>query len=193
MRSTSCTPSISSISAASGVPRPTAPSTVRVTPVDRWTSIPISTRRATTCSICASLARSSITTTMASVASTPVGILYAVFDVIFFRMRRGPTPGAVARRVHASQRLKAVNHTPLEAARFVDDALEQARDRVGPERPLACDAAHVFDDLLLALGLIDFDAERLLQPPDLARAARALVEQPDEDLVHAIDVVPQVV
>ncbi len=70
MRSTSCTPSSISISAVSGCPCPTAPSTVRVTPVDRCTSIPISTSRATTCSICASVARSSITTTMASVAST---------------------------------------------------------------------------------------------------------------------------
>ena len=54
IRTTSCTPSSSSISPASGRPCPTAPSTVRVTPVERCTSMPISTSRATTCSICAS-------------------------------------------------------------------------------------------------------------------------------------------
>ena len=52
----------------------------------------------------------------------------------------------------------AVNHPPLEPPRFVDDPLEQPRDRVGAERAFRRDAAHVREHLLLALGLIDLDA-----------------------------------
>jgi hypothetical protein len=51
IRSTSWTPSSISIRPVSGCPWPTAPSTVRSTPVDRCTSMPISIRRATTFSI----------------------------------------------------------------------------------------------------------------------------------------------
>src|SRR5690349_7520623 len=57
MRTTSCTPSIISISPGSGRFCPTTPSTVRETPVERWTSMPRSTSRATPLLICSSLAR----------------------------------------------------------------------------------------------------------------------------------------
>src|SRR3954469_3018350 len=64
MRRTSWTPSRSSISSFSTLCAPTTPSTVRVAPDERCTSIPISIRRAMTASICTSVARSFITTTM---------------------------------------------------------------------------------------------------------------------------------
>src|SRR5438093_217346 len=159
------------MSPASGVPWPTAPSTVRVTPVDRCTSIPISTRRFTTCSICASVARSCMTTTIGSLRLSALAVSFQLrfrFNVL-------------------------VDHAALEPPRFVDDAFEQPRDGVGTERSLRRDAAHVREHLLLALGLIHLDAELLLDPPDLARDAGALVEEPDEHFVHPIDVVAQIV
>ena len=87
----------------------------------------------------------------------------------------------------------AVDHPPFEPPRLVDDAFEQPRDGVGAQRPFRRDAPHVREHLLLALGLIELDALFLLQPPDLARHARALVQQPDQHLVHPIDVVAQIV
>ena len=51
----------------------------------------------------------------------------------------------------------AVYQTPLEPARFVDDAFEEPGDRVRPERPLRPELAHVREHLLFALGLIDLD------------------------------------
>src|SRR5262249_42870867 len=140
---TSCTPSSISIRPASGCPCPTAPSTVRSTPVERCTSIPISIRRATTFSICSSVARSCMTTTIVPAAS-PVPVL----------MLLGPD-------------VLAVNQTPFEASRLVDDAFEQPRNGVRSERALGGDAAHVGQDLLLPLRLIDLDAELLLQLADL--------------------------
>src|SRR5690349_1927695 len=86
-----------------------------------------------------------------------------------------------------------MNDASLEAPRFVDDPLEETRDRVGPERPFGRDTPHVRDHLLLALGLVHLDAEVFLEAPDLARHARALVEQPHQHFVHAVDVVAQIV
>jgi hypothetical protein len=51
----------------------------------------------------------------------------------------------------------------------------------------------VIDDLLFAVWLIDGDALGLLQAANLARYARALVQQADDDLVHTIDVSAQFV
>ena len=62
-----------------------------------------------------------------------------------------------------------------------------------PSGPSAADVAHVLQHVLLAVGLVDLDALLLLQPADLADAARALVQQPDEHFVHAIDVASQIV
>src|SRR5262245_61560231 len=87
----------------------------------------------------------------------------------------------------------AVNHPPLEAARFIDDTFEQPRDGVRAERPLHRDVPHVLEHLLLALGLIDVDALLLFQPADLAGDARALVEQADQNLVDTVDVFAQIV
>src|SRR5262245_46847131 len=87
----------------------------------------------------------------------------------------------------------AVNHPPLEAARFVDDTFEQPRDGVRAERPLHRDVAHVLEHLLLALRLIDLDALLLLQAADLAGDAGALVEQTDQHFVDAVDVIAQIV
>ena len=122
IRTTSCTPSSISISPASGCPCPTAPSTVRVTPVDRWTSMPISTRRATT-----------------------------LLDLRFGRplfhhdnhdvppSERSQIDPAAADSSSASRSRRpslAVHDPALEPARFVDDPLEQPGDRVGAERAL---------------------------------------------------------
>src|SRR6185369_4843731 len=139
----------------------------RSTPVERCTSMPISTRRATTFSICSSVARSCMTTTMTSTAS-------AVCDTL-------------------PARLFPVHHAPLEPPRLIDDPLEQPRDRVGPERSLGGDAAHVRDHFFLAIRLIDVDAALLLDAADLARDARALVQQAHQHLVDAIDVSTQIV
>jgi len=89
--------------------------------------------------------------------------------------------------------LLAVNHAALETSCFVDDAFEQAADGIGAERPLAGDLAHVLQDVFLPIRLIDLDSLRFLQPPDLADAARALVEETHQHLVHAIDVLPEIV
>src|SRR6185295_7076342 len=186
IRSTSWTPSSSSISALSGCPCPTAPSTVRVTPVDRCTSMPISTRRATTCSIWASVARSSITTTMASVSEKgAVPLFHSLLR------KRGTAPFSARLRFRGF--VLAVNQSPLQPPRLVDDPLEQPRDRVGAERAFGRDAADVREHLLLALGLIDLDPELLLDPADLAGDARALVQQAHEHFVDAVDVVAQIV
>src|SRR5207237_9058696 len=109
---------------------------------------PISTRRATTFSICSSLARSSITTTIVPAASNTCVMLLV-------RLVRG--------------RLFAVHRPPLEPARFVDDAFEQPRDRVGAKRSLARAAAHVREHLLLALGLVTLDPLGLFDAADLHR------------------------
>src|SRR6478752_3094331 len=139
IRTTSWTPSIISMSAASGRPCPTAPRTVLVTPVDLWTSIPISTRRFTTCSIWLSVAPSCITTTMTCCS-------------LFLQCRR-----------HLAALVGfAVDHAPFQPARLVDDALEQPRDGVGPERPLGGNRAHVLQHLLLAIGLVDLHPGFLL-------------------------------
>ena len=63
----------------------------------------------------------------------------------------------------------------------------------GPSGPSRRDRAHVLEDLLLALGLIDFDAQLFLQPADLADAAGAFVQQAHQHFVDAIDVLPQVI
>ena len=81
----------------------------------------------------------------------------------------------------------------LDPPRFVDDALEQRRNGVGSERPLRRNLANVRQHVVLAARLIDLDALLLLEPSDLAHAPRALVQQPDQHLVHAIDVAPQIV
>ena len=161
MRTTSCTPSSISISPGSGCPCPTAPSTVRVTPVERCTSIPISTSRATTCSICASVARSSITTTMASVPSTARG-----------------------RHVRVAARPSSSPCTTRRSSRRASSMIRSNSRAIasGPSGPSTATLAHVLEHLLLAIRLIDLDALLLLQPADLARrtararsaAARAL-------------------
>jgi hypothetical protein len=86
-----------------------------------------------------------------------------------------------------------VHDAAFQPPRLVDDSFEQAADRLRPERALARDLAHVLQDLLLALGLIDLDAELLFQLADFAGAARPLVEKAHQHLVDAIDVLPEVV
>src|SRR5262245_28131342 len=87
----------------------------------------------------------------------------------------------------------AVDEAALEAPRLVDDSFEQPGNRVRTERSFDGDAADVRQHLFLALRLIHFHAQLLLQLPDLARDARPLIEQPHEYLVDAIDIVAQIV
>ena len=66
---------------------------------------------------------------------------------------------------------------PLEPPRLVDDALEQPRDRVVVERAPVRRAWTCVEHLPLAVGLVDLQAERVLDLADLQRARRALVQQ----------------
>jgi hypothetical protein len=84
----------------------------------------------------------------------------------------------------------AVHKPSLQTASLVDDALEQPGNRVWSERPFRRDAAYVSQHLLLALRLIDLDAELFFQQSDLARHAGALVQEPDQHFVYAVDIVP---
>ena len=71
MRTTSRTPGSTSISRGSiGLcGTPTAPSTVKSTPLERWTSYPTSTSDSMTFWTCSSLAACSITMTMCTLVS----------------------------------------------------------------------------------------------------------------------------
>ena len=83
----------------------------------------------------------------------------------------------------------------LDAPRLVDDSLEHPHDGVPFERA-ACMfpvGAHVVQHLLLAIGLVHFEPERLLQFPNLECAMRTLAEQLDEPLVKLIDPLPEIV
>src|SRR6266404_696769 len=74
----------------------------------------------------------------------------------------------------------------LGAARFVDDALEEAANGGVGERA-GIDALGVFEDLALALGLIERKIFGLLDFADFEGAAGTLVEQLDEFAVDFID------
>ena len=87
----------------------------------------------------------------------------------------------------------SVDDSPLEPPRLVDDSFEQPTDRLWPERSFARHVAHMPEHVLLAIWLIDLDALLLFQLPDLADAPGPLVEQPDEHLVHPIDIASQIV
>ena len=76
--------------------------------------------------------------------------------------------------------------------RLVDDSLEQPRDRIRAERPFCGDASHVVEHLLLAIRLVNLDAQFLLEAADFTRAPGPLVEQAHEYLVHAVDVLSQI-
>ncbi len=82
---------------------------------------------------------------------------------------------------------------PLEPPRLIDDSFEKPRDRVRAERALRGDASHVIEHLLLAIRLIDLDAQILLQAADFAGAPRPLVQQAHEHLIHPVDVLAQIV
>src|SRR5258706_4012941 len=75
---------------------------------------------------------------------------------------------------------------PIHAARFIDDSFEKAPHGSGVERP-AGDSGDVQQDLLLALVGIDGHAENRLDLADLDGVLRALIEQPHNDLVDAVD------
>src|ERR1700680_1235526 len=74
----------------------------------------------------------------------------------------------------------------LSAARFVDDALEETANSGVGERA-GVDALGIFEDLTLALGLIERKIFGLLEFADFESAAGTLVEQLDEFAVDFID------
>jgi hypothetical protein len=86
-----------------------------------------------------------------------------------------------------------VHDAAFHTSRFVDDPLEESADRIRPERALYGHVPDVIDDLFFAIGLINGYALCLLQAANLARHARALIQQADDHLVHTIDVSPQFV
>src|SRR5262245_20745276 len=104
--------------------------------------MPISTRRDTTFSIYSPVARSSITTTMAS----------------------HPRRHSGAELVYRCRFCFVVHHAALEPARFVDDPLEQPGDCLGSERAFRRDAPDVQQHFLFAIGLVDLEPLLLLQP-----------------------------
>lgn len=77
----------------------------------------------------------------------------------------------------------------LDAPRFVDNPFEQARDRVGAERPAHALQAglHVLQDLRLAVRLVDLESLRVLHLSNLERARGALTEQFHQPFVELID------
>ncbi len=83
----------------------------------------------------------------------------------------------------------------LEPTGLVDDALEQASQRVLAQRPLDGHAVlpNVAQYLRLAIRLINLEPERLLDLAYLQRARRALVEQLHQPLVELVDPLPQLV
>ena len=80
--------------------------------------------------------------------------------------------------------------SPLER-RASSIALEEPSGAV--ERPSSARAPHVAQHLRLALGLIHRKPQLLLEPADLAARTRALVQQPDQQLVQLVDSRAQVV
>src|SRR5258705_234578 len=149
MRSTSWTPSRMPINSGSILWAPTTPRTVRVTPDDRWTSIPSSMRRAITASICASVARSFITTTMSLLSN-----------------RR-------------SEVFTGGTRFAFGAPRLVDDAFEDPDDGVARERARQIQGRlpDLLEHPLLSIGLVDRHAELVFQLADLDRAREPDVQQ----------------
>ena len=138
IRSTSWTPSSNSTSRGSTLPLPTTPSTVREAPDDRCTSMPSSTRWAITCSTCASLARSFMTTTI----SMLLGDLLTVRS-----LSRAPTCSRDGTNLRQSSHSLSLHEIirlgrlrfelgldALDAPRFVHDAFVQADDGVLVQR-----------------------------------------------------------
>src|SRR2546428_462693 len=74
----------------------------------------------------------------------------------------------------------------LDRARFVQDALEQPPDSCIRQRAVI-GAFSGFQDFTLALGLVKRERRDLLQPADLDRAARALVEQLDQFAINFVN------
>jgi hypothetical protein len=74
----------------------------------------------------------------------------------------------------------------LGAARFVDDALEEAADR-GIGQRSGIGALGVLQDFALAVGLIKRKILRLLEFADFECATGSLVEKLDELAVDVID------
>ena len=166
--------------------------------------MPISTRRATTCSICASVARSSITTTMASVPSTLFtgGVFIVVVrcdppitSTLCFRRVRPTRPVRLLRSAHAAPSGSTPSWTTRRSSRRASSMIRSNSRATAsaPSGPSAAMLANVRQHFFLPIGLIDLDALLLFQAADLADAARPLVQQPDQHLVDPVDVAPQIV
>ena len=145
---------------------PTAPRTVKSTPLERWTSYPTSTSDSMTFWTFSSLAVCSITMTM---------------DTLVSSSSRRPSASA-----------SASPGQPLQAPALVDDALEDAPHRPAVERAGVVPLRAV-EDPLLPLGLVDGHPDLPLDPADLHRARRAAVQQLHELVVDLVDAPAQVV
>src|SRR5712692_657100 len=155
MRTTSRTPSMTSMSRGSNSPgTPTAPSTVCDAPVERWTSNPIATSRSITCWICSSFAPSCMTTTIAAPISSSV-------------------PGDVL--LSLLFHLAVTHHCALDGTRFIQNALKQPPDSCVRQRS-RIGANHSVQDLILSLRLIERLASRALDLADFNDAVGALIQ-----------------
>src|SRR6266849_496366 len=155
MRTTSRTPSMTSMSRGSNSPgTPTAPSTVCDAPVERWTSNPIATSRSITCWICSSFAPSCMTTTIAT-----------------------PIPSSLPGEPQLTLlfHLAVTHHGALDVTRLIQNALKQAPDgRVRQWSRIG--ANHSVQDLILPLRLIERLSGRALDLADFDDAAGALIQ-----------------
>ena len=141
--------------------------------------MPMSTRRATTCSICASVARSSITTTMTFPLTSCHVVGLARTGLVCRSRPASSTSSCTTRR--SSRRASSMIRSNSRAIAS------------GPSGPSAAMLRTCAQHVLLAVRLVDLDALLLLQPADLADAARPLVQQPHQHFVDPIDVLPQIV
>ena len=94
-----------------------------------------------------------------------------------------------------SRRRVIMSRGALDAPRLVDDPFEHPYDGVAFERTARVLAvgAHVVQHLLLTVGLVHLEPERLFQLPDFERAMGALAEQLDQPLIELIDPLPELV
>ncbi len=168
MRSTSCTPSCISSSCGSPVPPPTAPMTVRVAPSIDARRIPCPINCATTAWICASVARSSITTTMSVTCFLSFACCHA------HDRHPDSTPASPDRR-------RAAPPTASRSSRRASSMMRSNSRLIAPwsSGPALADR-DVAQDLGFARRLIDRLPPLLLPAADLERARRPLVEQRDQ-------------
>ncbi len=185
MRSTSCTPSSISIKPASGLFWPTTPRTVRVTPEQISHHVHAEFEQGARRQARYRLARRRSSSRQPWLLYPPKPNPHLTSARPFHR----PPPAASRLR---ARRVFAVHDAPFEPPGLVDDALEQPADGVRAKRPFGGDLAHVRQHVFRC-----GDGPRSV-PCSSRRsrsqdAPRPLVQEPDKDLIHPIDVPPQII